>query len=74
MMNSKHLEAKGVKNMENIQEEWLPMRDVADMLKISYYKLSRLVAQNQISSQDDVLDRRVKLVEVNEVKRVFRLR
>lgn len=55
-----------------IDEEWLPMREVAKMLNISYDKLSRLVRQKIIQTRDDVLDQRVKLVEVNEVKKVFR--
>ena len=54
-------------------EQWLPMKEVAEMLNISYDKLSRLVRQKIIKTQDDVLDQRVKLVEVEQVKRVFRL-
>lgn len=56
------------------EQQWLPMREVADMLNISYDKLSRLVRQKVIQTQSDVLDQRTKLVEVNEVKRVFRIR
>jgi hypothetical protein len=56
------------------EEQWLPMREVAEMLHISYDKLSRLVRQKAIQSKNDILDQRVKLVEVSEVKRVFRLR
>jgi hypothetical protein len=55
-------------------EQWLPMREVAEMLGISYDKLGRLVRRREIRSQDDPLDQRVKLVEVNEVKRIFRIR
>ncbi len=55
-------------------EQWLPMRDVAEMLNISYDKLSRLVRQKAIRTQDDILDQRVKLVEVSEVKKVFRIK
>ncbi len=55
-------------------EQWLPMTDVADMLHIPYEKLSRLVRQKEIETRDDVLDKRVKLVEINEVKKVFRLK
>lgn len=55
-------------------EQWLPMKEVAEMLNISYDKLSRLVRQKAIQTQDDILDQRVKLVEVNEVKKVFRIK
>ena len=54
-------------------ERWLPMKEVATLLNISYDKLSRLVRQKVIKTQDDVLDQRVKLVEVEEVKKIFRL-
>lgn len=54
-------------------EQWLPMREVAEKLNISYDKLSRLVRQKVIRTQNDVLDQRKKLVEINEVKHIFRL-
>jgi hypothetical protein len=54
-------------------EQWLPMREVAETLHISYDKLSRLVRQKVIKTQSDVLDQRIKLVEINEVKRIFRM-
>ena len=49
------------------------MKEVATLLNISYDKLSRLVRQKVIKTQDDILDQRVKLVEVEEVKKIFRL-
>lgn len=66
--------AKEVSKILMAEERWLPMREVADLLHISYDKLSRLVRQKAIQAQDDILDQRVKLVEVNEVKRVFRIK
>ena len=55
-------------------EQWIPMKEAAAILNISYDKLSRLVRQKAIHTQEDVLDQRAKLVELNEVKRVFRLK
>lgn len=55
-------------------EQWVPMKEAAEMLNISYDKLGRLVRRREIRSQDDPLDQRVKLVEINEVKRIFRIR
>ena len=55
-------------------EQWLPMNEVAEMLKISAYKLSRMAQKGAIRTQPDILDARVKLVELNEVKRVFRIK
>ena len=54
-------------------EQWLPMREVAENLHISYDKLSRLVRQKVIRTQSDVLDQRKKLVEINEVRQIFRV-
>jgi len=59
---------------EESGEQWLPMREVANMLGISYDKLGRLVRRREIRSQDDPLDQRLKLVELSEVKRIFRIR
>lgn len=55
------------------EEQWLPMKEVAKILNVSYDKLSRLVRQKVLRTQNDVLDQRVKLVELNEVKRIFRI-
>ena len=53
------------------EEQWLPMREVANLLSIRYDKLARLARQNTIRSKDYPLDQRVRLVEVNEVRKIF---
>ena len=53
------------------EEQWLPMREVANLLGIRYDKLARLARQNTIRSKDYPLDQRVRLVEVNEVRKIF---
>ena len=55
----------------SIEEQWLPMREVANLLGIRYDKLARLARQNTIRSKDYPLDQRVRLVEVNEVRKIF---
>jgi hypothetical protein len=55
----------------NTHEEWLPMREVAKRLNISYGALSRLVSLGKLPSRTSDIDRRVRLVEVNQVKRKF---
>ena len=55
----------------NTHEEWLPMREVAKRLNISYGALSRLVALGKLPSRTSDIDRRVKLVEINQVKKKF---
>ena len=53
------------------EEQWLPMRDVAKLLDIRYDKLARLARQNTVRSKNYPLDQRVRLVEVNEVRKMF---
>ena len=57
--------------MMSTDEQWLPMREVANLLGIRYDKLARLARQNTIRSKDYPLDQRVRLVEVNEVRKTF---
>ncbi len=54
-------------------EQWLPMKEIAAMLNISYDKLGRLVRRKEIRVKYEPLDQRVKLVELNEVKRMFKI-
>jgi len=56
-----------------MSEEWLPMRTVAKRLNVNYNTLSRLVALGQVETRNSPIDRRVKLVEVNAVKKIFSL-
>lgn len=55
-----------------IEEQWMNMGETAKLLNISYNKLSRLVLQKAIRTQEDILDQRAKLVNVEEVKRIFK--
>jgi len=55
-------------------EDWRPMKEVAEMLNISYYKLQRLVDRGTVTAKEDPLDRRYRLVNIEEVKRVFRIK
>ena len=52
---------------------WLPMKEAAERLGISYYKLIRMVDRGKIQTMPDDLDRRVRLVNLEEVKKVFRI-
>ncbi len=49
-------------------EQWVPMRDAAKQLGVSTSKLSRLAKRGVIKTHTDVLDQRVKLVDLTEVK------
>jgi hypothetical protein len=57
-----------------MEEQWLPMKEVAKALGIPDYKLSRVAQKGSIQMRPDPIDGRVKLVEINEVKRIFRIK
>ena len=61
----------GGTSMQN--QVWLPMKEAAERLGISYYKLIRMVDRGKIQTMSDDLDRRVRLVNLEEVKKVFRI-
>jgi excisionase family DNA binding protein len=61
----------GGTSMQN--QVWLPMKEAAKRLGISYYKLIRMVDRGKIQTMPDDLDRRVRLVNLEEVKKVFRI-
>lgn len=59
-----------------MREEWVSMREAASRLsaegyKVSPNKISRLANRNKIRTQDDPLDERVRLVELNELRALF---
>jgi len=60
--------------MPESQEEWLPMTVAAKKLGISYDKLSRLVRKRAIKTKTDIVDERVKFVEIGEIKRVLHIK
>jgi predicted XRE-type DNA-binding protein len=47
--------------------EWINLSEAAQLLKVSRPKMSQLVASGVLSTKDDPLDRRVKLVSRSEV-------
>jgi len=55
-------------------EEWMSMKQAAEKLGISYDKLSRLVRKRAITTKTDIVDERVKFVEIGEIKRVLRIK
>lgn len=60
----------------NTREEWVSMREAAARLKaegfkISPNKVSRLASRDKIRTQEDPLDERVRLVELNELRTLF---
>lgn len=60
----------------NAKEEWVSMREAASRLraegfKVSPNKVSKLANRNKIRAQEDPLDERVRLVELNELRALF---
>jgi hypothetical protein len=49
-------------------EEWITMKDAAKKLKVSYYKLSQLAMTGEIETKDSLRDKRVKLVNTEQIK------
>lgn len=52
-------------------EEWITMTDAAERLGVPLSQISRLASRGTIRSEQDAINRRVRLVEFNEVKQVF---
>lgn len=52
-------------------EQWVTMQDASKVLGVAPYKLSRLASKNRIKSKKDVLDERVRLVDLTELKSLF---
>jgi excisionase family DNA binding protein len=59
--------SKGAK----IMEEWVTMTEAAERLGVPLSQISRLASRGEIRSEADTVNRRVKLVEFNEVKAIF---
>lgn len=60
-------------NSEPIQlqtKKLIPLSEAADLLGVSRYKMSRLVAQGKVETSGDPLDERVKLVDREAVLRL----
>jgi hypothetical protein len=53
--------------------EWVSIKVASKRLNISYPRLLRLVQKGALQTKDDVLDARIKLVDLDEVKRLFRI-
>ena len=50
------------------------MTDAAKALDISYDKLSRLVRKRAIHTKSDIVDERVKYVEIGEIRKVLKIK
>jgi hypothetical protein len=52
-------------------EQWVTMKQAAEAVGVSATQISRLAKRGQIRSEKDILNKRVTLVELNEVKQLF---
>ena len=52
-------------------EEWVTMSEAANRLGVSVSQISRLAQRGEIKAEADRLNKRVKLVDFNEVRRLF---
>lgn len=56
-----------------MSEQWVTMKEASKITGVSQSKLSRLAAIKAIEVRSHVVDRRIKLVNVEEIKRVFQV-
>ena len=59
--------------MANQESTWVPMSEAAKAVGVNLSKISRLATQRKIQSRSTPYDERIKLVDLNEVKRYFRV-
>lgn len=51
--------------------QWMPMRKAAQLLGKSHPTISRLAALHVIKTKNDKTDRRVKLVDLDELRKLY---
>jgi len=52
-------------------EQWMSMRTAAKRLGVSANKISRLASKGRITTRDNPLDERMRLVDFNELRTLF---
>ena len=52
-------------------EQWMSMRTAAKRLGVSANKISRLASKGRITTRDNPLDERMRLVDFNELRALF---
>jgi DNA-binding MarR family transcriptional regulator len=53
---------------------WVAMKEAAEALGVSQSKISRLASKGKIQTQEDPFDERVRLVDLEELQRMFNVR
>jgi len=54
-----------------MNEQWVTMTEAAEILGVSLTQISRLAKKGKIRAESDSLNERIKLVELNEVRKLF---
>ena len=54
-------------------EQWVPMRDAATILNIDKSKISRWAALRSIETKTSPIDRRVRLVNIEEIRNLIKV-
>jgi len=52
-------------------EQWVTMSEAAQTLGINVATISRMAKRGEIRSERDAVNKRVRLVELNEIKNIF---
>jgi hypothetical protein len=54
-------------------EQWVPMREAAAILNIDKSKISRWAALRSIETKTSPIDRRVRLVNIEEIRNLIKV-
>lgn len=53
------------------QEQWVSMTEASKILEVPLSQISRLAKSGEITAVKDAINKRVKLVELGQVKKIF---
>ena len=57
----------------SVKEQWVPMSKASKELGVSTAKLSQMAKTGEISSKKHLIDKRITLVDIQELKTLFGL-
>jgi DNA-binding MarR family transcriptional regulator len=53
------------------EQQWVPLKEAAKLLKVSRYKLNQLIDRGLIETRENIKDNREKLVNVTQARQVL---
>jgi len=52
-------------------EQWIPLKEAAKILKVSRYKLNQLIDRGLVEAKENIRDNREKLVNIDQARNVL---